>query len=123
MKSRIHLALGYGPPDIETRRQLWIKYLTPIPPESIQMDIDEDIDELLTERLNGREIAYAVHTARTIARHKGEPLMLEHLRTVVEVRNEFDKSLQDIAQRMSGLGPGMDRKDSILHNESADFKS
>ncbi|KAK4457776.1 hypothetical protein QBC42DRAFT_144649, partial [Cladorrhinum samala] len=93
MKSRIHLALGYGPPDIETRRQLWIKYLTPIPPESIRMDVDEDIDELLAERLNGREIAYAVHTARTIARHKGEPLMLDHLRIVVEVRNEFDRSL------------------------------
>ncbi|KAK3990825.1 P-loop containing nucleoside triphosphate hydrolase protein [Cladorrhinum sp. PSN332] len=121
MKSRIHLALGYGPPDIETRRQLWMQYLTPIPPEHIDMDTNEDIDELLTERLNGREIAYAVHTARTIARHKGEPLRLDHLRTVVQVRSEFDKSLQEIAQRMSGTG--LDRKDSILHNDSADFRS
>ncbi|KAK4166268.1 P-loop containing nucleoside triphosphate hydrolase protein [Cladorrhinum sp. PSN259] len=123
MKSRIHLALGYGPPDMETRRQLWMQYLTPIPPEHIDMDINEDIDELLTERLNGREISYAVHTARTIARHKGEPLRLDHLRTVVEVRRDFDKSLQDIAQRMSSPGTLLDRKDSILHNESADFRS
>ncbi|KAK3947466.1 P-loop containing nucleoside triphosphate hydrolase protein [Pseudoneurospora amorphoporcata] len=106
MKSRIHLALTYGPPDLETRRQLWMKYLGAIPASDIDMDINEDIDELLTEKLNGREISYAVNTARTIARHERQPLSLDHLMTVIQVRQEFDKSLKEASN--------IDRKDSIL---------
>ncbi|KAK1777752.1 P-loop containing nucleoside triphosphate hydrolase protein [Copromyces sp. CBS 386.78] len=106
MKSRIHLALTYGPPDLETRGQLWMKYLGAIPASDIDMDINEDIDELLTEKLNGREISYAVNTARTIARHERQPLSLDHLMTVIQVRQEFDKSLMEASK--------VDRKDSIL---------
>ena len=106
MKSRIHLALTYGPPDIETRRQLWLKYLGAIPKTDIEMDINEDIDELLPEKLNGREISYCVNTARTIARHERQPLSLDHLMTVIQVRQEFDKSLKEVSK--------IERKDSIL---------
>ncbi|KAK3338921.1 P-loop containing nucleoside triphosphate hydrolase protein [Neurospora tetraspora] len=106
MKSRIHLALTYGPPDLETRRQLWMKYLGAIPKSEISMGINEDIDELLTEKLNGREISYAVNTARTIARHERQPLSLDHLMTVILVRQEFDKSLKEVSR--------IERKDSVL---------
>ena len=83
-----------------------MKYLGAIPESDIDMDINEDIDELLTEKLNGREISYAVNTARTIARHERQPLSLEHLMTVIQVRQEFDKSLKEESK--------INRKDSIL---------
>ncbi|KAK4171042.1 hypothetical protein QBC36DRAFT_295734 [Triangularia setosa] len=120
MKSRIHLAPEYSPPGLETRRHLWMRYLGTILPDQIDMDINEDIDELLPQRLNGREISYAVYTAQTLARFEKEKLNLNHLRTV-EVRQEFDKSLKKIALRMKGTG--LNRTDSILHDETDDFHS
>lgn len=83
-----------------------MKYLGEIPESEIKMDINEDIDELLTEKLNGREISYAVNTARTIARHERQPLSLDHLLTVIQVRQDFDKSLKEVSK--------VERKDSIL---------
>ncbi|KAK3322629.1 P-loop containing nucleoside triphosphate hydrolase protein, partial [Apodospora peruviana] len=79
MKSRIHLALGYGPPTLEARRLLWLQFLNSVPDGEIDMVPDEDVDHLMIEKLNGREIAYVVHTARTIARSQKVPLQLEHL--------------------------------------------
>ncbi|KAK4189827.1 ATPase, AAA-type, core [Podospora australis] len=129
MKSRLHLALEYKPPGIETRQHLWTQYLSAIPASEIDMDINEDIDELLPEKLNGREISYAVHTARTIARYEKQPLSLAHLRDVIQVRRDFDRSLQAMANDLpgpgtrTGTGTGFSRKDSILHNEAADYES
>jgi len=121
MKSRIHLALSYSPPDHEARRQLWNQVLGEIPASEIDMDPDDDGEELWQEKLNGREIAYAVSTARTIARYEGQPLRLEHLHTVVGVRREFDASLEEAARKMTGLS--MHRSDSILGDTKGDFKS
>ncbi|KAI0409525.1 P-loop containing nucleoside triphosphate hydrolase protein [Xylaria palmicola] len=93
MKSRIHLALSYTPPTADVRRQIWLRYLGTIPANQSVIRTNEIVDRLATAELNGREIANAVTTARTMARFDGVPLALKHLEIVLEVRQAFDASL------------------------------
>ncbi|KAI1258862.1 P-loop containing nucleoside triphosphate hydrolase protein [Xylariaceae sp. FL1019] len=94
MKSRIHLALGYIPPDAEVRKQIWRRYLEAVPKNETGIRIEEVVDSLATSHLNGREIANAVNTARTMARYEQKVLDMSHIKTVLDVRSTFDDSLQ-----------------------------
>lgn len=101
MKSRIHLALGYSPPDVRIREQIWTQVLRSVPAGEMGIeDIDDAVESVLQEVLNGREISNAVNTARTIARSEKVPLRLEHIDIVLQVRHEFDKSMQKEARRL-----------------------
>ncbi|KAI1107965.1 P-loop containing nucleoside triphosphate hydrolase protein [Jackrogersella minutella] len=95
MKSRIHLSLSYKPPEIEVRRRIWLHCLLTLPADAIDIDVDKTIDFLVTSELNGREIANAVNTARTLARFNGAPLRLSHMETVLDVRRDFDESFSN----------------------------
>ena len=94
MKSRIHLALGYRPPERDMRRAIWLQTLRSLSASDIQMDVDAVIERLIDEDLNGREITNAIHTARTLARYEGSPLTMMHIETVFGVKNDFDVSLK-----------------------------
>lgn len=94
MKSRVHLSLSYTPPEIEVRRSIWQHCLKTVPAEAKDIDVGKTIDFLVTAKLNGREIANAVNTARTLARFDGAPLKLSHIETVLDVRHAFDQSLK-----------------------------
>lgn len=57
MKSRIHLALSYGPPGDGTRRQIWEHCLNGFPAEERDMDnVNEVTSALSMMKVNGREI-------------------------------------------------------------------
>ncbi|KAK5624289.1 hypothetical protein RRF57_000005 [Xylaria bambusicola] len=105
MKSRIHLALGYAPPEIDVRRQIWLRYLGTIPAQESAIKVKEAANQLAATELNGREIANAFHTACTMARFEKQPLALAHLETVLEVRQKFDDCLRDekISKGVLGL--------------------
>ncbi|XXG94863.1 hypothetical protein Hte_001122 [Hypoxylon texense] len=94
MKSRIHLSLSYTPPETEVRRSIWQHCLERLPAQAKDIDVAKTIDFLVTAKLNGREIANSVNTARTLARFDGAPLKLNHIETVLEVRQAFDESLK-----------------------------
>ncbi|KAF7509050.1 hypothetical protein GJ744_008445 [Endocarpon pusillum] len=96
MKSRIHLALGYCPPEPEMRRLIWTRSLKAVCADQLDLDIDESIDILIHDRLNGRDITNAVSTARTLARFEGKGLQLHHIETVLRIRKEFDTNLRGI---------------------------
>ncbi|KAK8040896.1 hypothetical protein PG994_013903 [Apiospora phragmitis] len=83
MKSRIHLSLGYHPPEHEVRRRIWA--------------LGGALKQLVASELNGREISNAVNTAHTIARFEEKRLQWEHIRTVLEVRSAFDVRVQSEA--------------------------
>ena len=102
MKSRIHLALGYAPPEPEMRRLLWAQSLGITPPEEVDIDIAEAVDGLARIALNGREISNAINTAKTLARFEGKPLRLSHIETVLGVKHEFDISLNRMKLSVSG---------------------
>jgi AAA+ superfamily predicted ATPase len=128
MKSRVHLALEYTPPSIETRQQLWEQILKTIPRQKIDIDLDDAIDNFVAAKLNGREIANAVNTARTIARFENEPLRLEHIEMVLGVWKEFDDSLKQAAHKSGKStekgGQFISRTNSIIEEEDDDhFKS
>ncbi|KAI2635430.1 P-loop containing nucleoside triphosphate hydrolase protein [Xylaria nigripes] len=93
MKSRIHLALEYSPPGVDARRKIWQRCLKLIPEDQSTVNVDEAADQLATIDLNGREIANAVTTARTVARHEKQPLTTKHLETILEVRQTFEDTL------------------------------
>ncbi|KAI1759196.1 P-loop containing nucleoside triphosphate hydrolase protein [Hypoxylon sp. FL1150] len=95
MKSRIHLSLSYTPPEIEVRRSIWQHCLKMVPTETKDIDVGKAIGFLVTAKLNGREIANAVNTARTLARFDNVPLRLSHIETVLDVRHAFDQSLNN----------------------------
>ncbi|KAI1844688.1 hypothetical protein JX265_007053 [Neoarthrinium moseri] len=93
MKSRIHLSLTYSPPEVETRRQIWLQYLHAIPKGKSNVDPEQSIQDLVASKLNGREIANAITTAQTIARFQNKPLDIFHIHTVLDVGRKFDESL------------------------------
>ncbi|GAW14325.1 hypothetical protein ANO14919_037260 [Xylariales sp. No.14919] len=94
MKSRIHLALGYAPPELDVRRQIWLRYLGAVPAKQSAIKANDVVDQLAIAELNGREIANAVNTACTMARFERQALSLKHLETVLEVQQKFDGSLK-----------------------------
>ncbi|KAL0937400.1 AAA family [Colletotrichum truncatum] len=118
MSSRIHLALGYKAPGIETRRKLWIQCLQKLPASDIEFeDLDDAAMEFVTHHLNGREISNAVNTARTIARFENEKLQIKHIEQVLDVRASFRKAIKAEGKKMTaqgGEGDGLKRTGSIL---------
>ncbi|KAL9623850.1 MAG: hypothetical protein Q9160_001842 [Pyrenula sp. 1 TL-2023] len=94
MKSRIHLTIGYSLPDLEMRRMIWTVSLKAVDEGHIDIDIDDAIDSFVQEKLNGREITNSINTAQTLARFKKEPLRIEHIETVLGVRQDFDTTLK-----------------------------
>ena len=102
MKSRIHLALEYRPPGRDMRRRLWAGCLATVPPAEREVDPDPDsadVARLLDDRLNGREIANMVSTARTLARFQGARLRADHLDTVLQTRRDFDERLTSLRRQ------------------------
>jgi AAA+ superfamily predicted ATPase len=125
MKSRVHLAIGYGSPGIDTRRQIWAQYLQRVPPEETDIvDIDDAVDFVIRQPLNGREISGIINTACTIARYEDQKLQIQHLEKVLEVRATFDRTLKEKSRKLTG-GSSLDgshapgtilRKNSILED-------
>ncbi|KAI1383099.1 P-loop containing nucleoside triphosphate hydrolase protein [Hypoxylon trugodes] len=105
MKSRIHLALEYKAPDHNMRRLMWKHRLSAIPADELDLNIEEDVEKFITEDVNGREIANCVGTARTLARHKGVKLALEHIHIVLETRREFEKCLDGMRLKRHQTDP------------------
>lgn len=134
MISRIHLALGYRPPDIAMRQKIWHQCLSHLPPDENGIeDIDGVIQTLLEMRLNGREISNAVNTARTIARFSKERLKLAHINKVLTVRHAFHKdvlgerrkaTVQASAVTSGIMAPGpLLRQNSIITGEPEEYMS
>jgi hypothetical protein len=118
MKSRIHLALSYRPPEVEMRRLIWTQALEAIPKEDLDLDF-KAIDNLVNETLNGREITNAINTAKTLARFGESPLQLKHIRSVLDVRKDFDHTLKNLAaleMSSSKQNVGLVRRGSMLED-------
>ncbi|PQE02913.1 hypothetical protein CJF31_00002724 [Rutstroemia sp. NJR-2017a BVV2] len=128
MKSRIHLALGYGPPDDDVRRRIWDQCLNGVPVEEQGLDdIDAVARVLSTVKMNGREISNALNTARTIARFRGTKLQITHIESVCKVKSAFEKSLRYGARSLTSEETGnpnlsgLIRRNSILLEEPEEY--
>ena len=120
MKSRIHLAIEYSPPDLRMRGMIWTQCLKAIPASEIAIDLTDAVPALVHERINGREISNTVNTALTLARFEAKPLQLRHVETVLQTRRDFDASItkksRAVEAAKSRQGPFMvlKRQNSLL---------
>lgn len=98
-KSRIQLALQYRALDPDQRLQVWQNFIRNLElvaePVAIE-NIKSHTAELSGYNMNGRQIRNAINTARQLARFKGEPLNIEHLRRVIQVSGRFDDYVRGV---------------------------
>jgi hypothetical protein len=93
MKSRVHLALGYSAPDMDSRRLIWTHTFSKLPEDERGHELEAAVEGLSRTSLNGREISNIVTTARTLARFEKVPLSPAHIENVLGVRMEFEENL------------------------------
>ncbi|KAF2835543.1 P-loop containing nucleoside triphosphate hydrolase protein [Patellaria atrata CBS 101060] len=96
IKSRLHLALKYQAPDQATRRRIWEQHILLADTHDDDLDMEKALGVLEKPDMNGREIANAVNTARTLATSEDTSLRLEHLETVISVWTDFQATLKEI---------------------------
>ncbi|KAK1996295.1 P-loop containing nucleoside triphosphate hydrolase protein [Colletotrichum falcatum] len=102
MSSRIHLALGYKAPDIETRRQLWVQCLGKLPADERDFDdVDDASMSFVDRQINGREISNAVNTARTMAKFEKEKLQTRHIELILSLRAKFQDDVRAEGRKYS----------------------
>ncbi|KAL5334414.1 P-loop containing nucleoside triphosphate hydrolase protein [Aspergillus crustosus] len=99
LMSRVQLTLYYPPLDENSRRQIWSNFittrLTRTNPKAISDQLLDNLDELATFQLQGREIRNSFRMALLLADFRHEPLQYSHLRDVIDVSGEFREYLID----------------------------
>ena len=88
-QSRIHLTIDYPKLDFRSKMLVWRTFVRPQSDTSkYASDIDEkDLGTLAKMDLNGREIKNVVKTAKLLASQKKVPLAMEHVATVLRVKD------------------------------------
>lgn len=82
--SRIHVSLRYPDLSNESRRQIWMNFLA----SSAHANglTDEDLDELSTIELNGRQIKNVLKTAQLLALRRNKTLDRKFVETVLAIQ-------------------------------------
>ena len=110
------------------RRMIWEQCFKAISPTEISIDLDEAVDGLVKDEVNGREIANAVNTAKTLARFEAQPLQMRHIETVLQVKRDFDASIAkkrkaiETAESRQGSLMMLNRRNSILMSREEPFE-
>ncbi|KAH7125547.1 P-loop containing nucleoside triphosphate hydrolase protein [Dendryphion nanum] len=113
MRSRIHLALGYSPPDQKMQEQLWERSLKRATQEKLDAEIQAAIPGFVRHMLNGREIANGINTALTLARFEGQVLQLKHIETVLNMANQAKREGSLLVRRGTILEGYVDEPEEI----------
>ncbi|KAI5783678.1 P-loop containing nucleoside triphosphate hydrolase protein [Geopyxis carbonaria] len=89
-QSRIHIALKYNNLEKDSRKKVWGNFLAKVD----NVDISEEGLEALSEHVyNGRQIKNCVRTAKTLADREKETLRMEHIETVLQIQEDFERDL------------------------------
>ncbi len=104
-KSRIQLALHNDILTKTQRRKIWRNFMNRLKlldEPNIDYDgIDDHIDDLAVEEMNGREIRNAINTGRQLAQYKGKDFSYAHIRHVINVASKFDKYLKGVREGLT----------------------
>ncbi len=84
-ESRIDITLSYTPLDEHRRRQIWVNFIQSLDQDNVDLR-DKDLDKLAKIALNGRQIKSALKIANILAADEDEPLRMNHLSTVINLR-------------------------------------
>jgi hypothetical protein len=112
-KSRIQLAIHYPTIDKKGRASIWNNFFLLLEKqardlrstgdgiieledgERINMaELDDNLNVLAQEKLNGRQIRNAITSARQLARFHSKPMGCEHLNQTIQVVNEFEMYIE-----------------------------
>jgi SpoVK/Ycf46/Vps4 family AAA+-type ATPase len=113
IRSRIHLALRYGPLGVDTRKGIWNTFLQNAITAGGKADYsDENLDDLAKHDLNGRQVGTcfvevmssyadrflqirnAVRAAHALASQEGAVTSYSHLEIVIDSGKEFETDAQ-----------------------------
>ncbi|KGO38601.1 ATPase, AAA-type, core [Penicillium expansum] len=97
-KSRVQLIVHYPKLQKEERRRIWFKFIKNLRITNVGAhieELEERIEDLSDNELNGREIRNTIQTATLLAQFKDEHLRYEHLMKVMAVSKEFKQYLHD----------------------------
>ncbi len=96
-QSRIHIALRYDNLDVKAKKKIFTMFLDRIRALGdleIETLTDEDMNRLVRQELNGREIKNIVASAQDLAMSKEEKLSMKHLIQVLDVHAKFGRDLR-----------------------------
>lgn len=96
-KSRIQVSLHYEDHTASARKAIWKNFINILESSSANANIGEledHLDELAQEEMNGRQIRNAMTTARQLALHQKERLDWTHLEQALSTAKEFDRYLK-----------------------------
>lgn len=89
-QSRIHVSLWYRDLEHDSRRKIWIAFLKKAKGDSDLEFTDDEINDLSSKKVNGRQIKNVVRTANALASTYQEELAHRHLTQVLEMMERFD---------------------------------
>lgn len=95
LKSRIQLSVHYRSLGRPERRQIWWNFLDLLKSQNV-VDFDEiedHLDDLADNVMNGRQIRNTITTARQLASYRSMRLNFEILQSVIQVSSKFDQFL------------------------------
>jgi hypothetical protein len=92
-QSRIHVAFRLDELAPEARKTIWRQFLHSR--SDIPIDVsEEDLAQLGTVGVNGREIKNIAKTAGSLAKHRAVPLVLSIVEEVLLYQQEFRRTFQ-----------------------------
>lgn len=95
--SRIHLSLRYGELSPKAKKAVWSTFIQRVRDmDGMQVERiqEKDLDDLSRRVLNGRQIKNIVRAAQALAIHEDTPLGMNHIRTVLDVTQTFERDLR-----------------------------
>ncbi|KAF0323060.1 hypothetical protein GQ607_009824 [Colletotrichum asianum] len=99
-KSRIQVAIHYDNLSKRSRKAIWQNFLDMIEESTDEdaniVELEEHLDQLASEEMNGRQIRNALLTARQLAKHRKERLEWVHLDQVMKTSAAFNKYLKTV---------------------------
>lgn len=93
-KSRVQLTIHYPPLDSRGRYSIWDMFFRDMLGSDERTNQDELQDQLNTlaqETMNGRQIRNVINTARQLAKYRGEVLAFPHIEQALDVAREFEQ--------------------------------
>jgi len=98
-KSRIQVSLHYEDHTPKARKTIWKNFINMLEDSDADVNIgelEEHLDELAEEEMNGRQIRNAMTTARQLAVHRKQRLDWTHLEQALSTAKEFDRYLKKV---------------------------
>ncbi|KAH9931587.1 P-loop containing nucleoside triphosphate hydrolase protein [Fomitopsis serialis] len=93
--SRIHVALHYRELSKEAKLKIWQAFLHKVNVDGLTA---EQLADLVSREVNGRQIKNATRTATSLARSRGETLGYNHLAETLDAMEDFEREFNAISR-------------------------